>query len=242
VRWLSSGMPRFSIFGGDMPSTEKGWTIAGYHECGTLIHADGRRIDFGTKGKFDKVSNRVDLRFASHGENDTAAKALACFIAAADLISEDLKKGGHHATVHCDRGNSRTAFALIVFLTRHEGFSYDEAAAFVTKGQSERTDINFSLSRQVNNRSYHEWLRKEENSLKQLENRDRYRATNVSFAIVKGKNQVIHFVQANRSINIEADEQRARKRKRRSADEIAGQEATAFLKRKPKRALAESRP
>jgi hypothetical protein len=182
-----------------MPHTLKNWTISAGRRKGTLIHKDGRHIDFGHKLEFHRCTTRIDLRYMSHGMDDTEEKALAGFIAAADSIYKQLARPAHNAIVHCEHGNSRTAFALIVFLARHEGFDYKEAATFVAAGQEERADIKFSLERQVNNKSYNEWLGKNQAQLKDLENMPQFEASNVSHEIVKNKNQVVYFVQSNKS-------------------------------------------
>lgn len=219
-----------------MPTTKKNWTISAGYRKGTLIHEDGRHIDFGHHLAFDKGNTRIDLRYLSHGMDDTAEKALAGFIAAADSIQKQLARTGRHAIVYCANGNSRTAFALIAFLVRHEGFEYEDAAKFVAAGQSEREDITFSLTKQVNNNSYYRWLKDGQEQLKDLGNRSRFEASNVSHEIVKNKNKVIYFIQGNKSqrrVEVEEENTLRQQEPQRKRRKVLGEAERLLAERCP---------
>ncbi|WP_236207814.1 hypothetical protein [Pseudomonas tohonis] len=178
--------------------TEKGWTIRAGDGFGTLVHEDGRRISFGTANSYKSQANRIDMRKMSHGMFDTADKCVPCFIAAADLLHDELQTT-RSATVHCQNGNSRTSFALIVFLARYEGFTIDEAGNFVSAGQQERTDIKFSLTKQSNNNSYWDWIRESKwvGIIGTTQNKASYRATFVTSRPSDSGNKILHVVSTN---------------------------------------------
>lgn len=177
---------------------EKGWTITAGDGWGTLTHEDGRNINFGTANKYRSQTNRIDMRNMSHGMFDTADKCIPCFIAAADILNEELGVI-RSATVHCQNGNSRTSFALIVFLARYEGFSVAEAGEFISRGQDERTDIKFSLTKQANNNSYWDWVREEKwrSAIENKQNKSGYRATFVTSRPEDKGNKILHVVATN---------------------------------------------
>src|SRR5689334_21336323 len=105
------------------------------------------------------------------------------------------------------------------------------------KGRRNERIFTSRLTKQVNNNSYHTWLKKHESKLKDRTSKDRYRASNVSFQVVKNRNQVIHFVQSNKSITLPLQPATAAapKRKRRNADQLAIEEAKRFLARPTQR-------
>jgi hypothetical protein len=159
-----------------VPKTINEWTILGNagdrrsRKCdgwGTLKHTDGGLIMFGTDSAIrGGVANAcpvttpciIDLKKIEHGtDHDKKEVTIPCFIAASDLIHYQLN-AYKKAYIHCNNGNSRTAFCLITYLIRHEKFTWDDASKLVTAGQEERTDINFKLRTQGTQGDYAEWL------------------------------------------------------------------------------------
>ncbi len=157
-----------------MPHQKNDWTIAAYDNYGTLTHEKRGEIIFGSRKGINRQRRggagnlqAIDLSGMEHGSvDDSPEKAIPCFLAAADLIDRVLGAPGHKVYLHCGHGNSRTAFALITFLVRHGGFSWDDATTFVTAGQHERLDINFQLNTSGPNGSYLEWLGAAERRIK----------------------------------------------------------------------------
>ncbi|MEW9570529.1 hypothetical protein ABQJ54_02055 [Rhodanobacter sp. Si-c] len=149
-----------------MPHQQHNWTITAGDNYGTLSHDQKGAIIFGSRKGINRQRRggagnlqAIDLSDMAHGVDDSADQAVPCFIAAADLIERILGAPGRKVYLHCGHGNSRTAFAMMTYLVRHGGgFSWDEATAFVTAGQSERHDINFQLDTHGPNGSYLGWL------------------------------------------------------------------------------------
>ncbi|GAA0363217.1 hypothetical protein GCM10009092_29480 [Bowmanella denitrificans] len=177
-----------------------GWTITIKDRGGELKHDDGRCIAFGSHHGRTQINNRIDMRPMPHGMDDTAQKCIPCFIAAADILHEELSKS-KVATVHCHNGNSRTSFALIVYLVRYGGLSLAEAGKLVEEGQTDRTDINFSLSRQVNNKSYWTWLNETQwqKAISDTSNKGTYRASHAVSGPDKQNHKIHHVISENRS-------------------------------------------
>lgn len=186
-----------------MPYEKSGWTISAGYRGGVIQGPGGETIYFGTHHDLSKTANRVDLRHMSHGMDDTADKCIPCFIAAADIIHSELQTRDS-ATVHCANGNSRTSFALIAYLCRYAGFTIEDAGTFLTKGQAERTDITFSLTKQVNNNSYWGWLNEAKWSeiVTDASRGTDYRAMYSVSGPSKSGNKVHHAVQTNISRGI----------------------------------------
>lgn len=187
-----------------MPYEKNGWKISARYRRGVIKGPGGEAIYFGTHHDLSKIANRVDLRHMSHGMDDTAAKCIPCFIAAADIIHSELQSR-RSATVHCANGNSRTSFALIAYLCRYAKFTIEDAGEFITEGQQEREDLaSFSLTRQVNNNSYWTWINEPRwssvltDSSKGTEFRAIYSVSGPS----KSGNKVHHAVQTNISREI----------------------------------------
>lgn len=141
------------------------WTIEGGDNYGTLDHTTKGTIIFGSRKGINRQRKggagnlqAIDLSDMAHGVDDSSDQAIPSFIAAADLIHQILGMEGHKVYLHCGHGNSRTAFALITYLVRHGGFTWDEATAFVEAGQKERIDIKFKLDTDGPNGSYLGWL------------------------------------------------------------------------------------
>lgn len=142
---------------------KNGWTITVEKGGGILTNGD-LRIVFGKK-KYAMGNTmewaRIDLTKMAHGDytRDTSENTVPRFIAAADRMSSLFKAGGKTVTVNCMNGNSRTSFALIVYLIRHQEFSWDDASKLIAGGQAERKDIRFNLNAEGHNGRYSEWVK-----------------------------------------------------------------------------------
>ena len=160
--------------------------------------------------------------------DDSKDKAIPCFIAAADLIHRELSQHGK-VCINCGNGNSRTAFALMTYLIRHQSFSWTEASEFVSAGQAERSDIDFKLRTEGPNGSYCEWI---ESSIKKItgEKTTDYIGGHVKLTSKSDANKSVFSVVPNAS-----------KKRRRKADEQ--QEALSLETLRPRkiRKTAEAR-
>ncbi|WCD82967.1 dual specificity protein phosphatase family protein [Pseudomonas sp. TUM22785] len=182
-----------------MPYEKNGWTISAGYRTGEIKGPRGETIYFGSYHHLAKTANRVDLRDMSHGSDDTEDKCIPCFIAAADIMHSELQSG-NAATVHCRNGNSRTAFALIAYFARHQGFTIKDAGAFITEGQKERTDgLVFSLEKQANNNSYWRWINNPKWSpiLTDPTKGKEYRAAHSISGPERTKHKIFHAVMTN---------------------------------------------
>lgn len=131
--------------------TKGNWSISGEDTSGKLwTTADGKTktIYFGHKTSVKALHNcgeRVNLSKMPHSMGQPEDEAVNCFIAAADAIKNAFERQ-NTVRVHCAHGRSRTAFTLMVYLTRHGGLGWDDARELVVAGQRERTDTyNFQV-------------------------------------------------------------------------------------------------
>ncbi|TCV95844.1 dual specificity protein phosphatase-like protein [Luteibacter rhizovicinus] len=139
----------------------KGWTISVENGGGTLSSGN-KFIVFGKRAYAKDHTEgwyRIDISQTFHGQaEDVATVTVPRFMSAADLVHREVKNGGV-VTMHCANGNSRTSFVLIVYLMRHEGFTWDEASQLISDGQTERPDIVFNINAGGHNGPYSTWVK-----------------------------------------------------------------------------------
>lgn len=110
---------------------------------------------------------RVDLSLMAHGDPalDIEPLTVPRFLAAADRMASVLANSDNHSVVvHCGHGSSRTSFTLMVYLIRHQHFSWKDASRLVCDAQEERSAMNRKFSFKINttgiNGGYADWVRR----------------------------------------------------------------------------------
>lgn len=141
----------------------RGWTVSVENGCGRM-QKDGKIIEFAGNLQFKKFSATqvVDMRGIYHDGRDACDVTLDAFAAAADEIHNKLRNGA--VAVHCSNGRSRTSFALIAYLMRHDKQTYTEASEIVLEAQRERkTEVNLNARNTLGN-GYGPWMESQEGS------------------------------------------------------------------------------